>query len=223
MRFVKNASGSRKRIFVYGAGGHAKVVAEILRLKGHEVTGFIDNVNPKRKGEVFYGSTILGGEEVLAELLHQGVCSCIVGFGDNRLRCKTAHRLVEMGFSLVSALHPNAVCAEDVSIGEGTVVASGAVVGPSSRIGRNAIVNTQASLDHDCLVGDGAHVGPGAIVTGVVEVGECAWIGAGAVIADHKKIGVEAIVGAGAVVVKDVPEAVIVMGVPARIARPVQR
>jgi acetyltransferase-like isoleucine patch superfamily enzyme len=60
-------------------------------------------------------------------------------------------------------------------------------------------------------------------VTGVVEVGECAWIGAGAVIADHKSIGAEAIVGAGAVVVTDVPEAVIVMGVPARIARSVKR
>jgi len=211
-----------RKVFVYGAGGHAKVVAEILRLNGDEVTGFIDSVNPERKGESFYGSTILGGEEVLAELLHQGVRSCIVGFGDNRLRCKTARRLVEMGFSLVSALHPNAVCAADVSIGEGTVVASGAVVGPSSRIGRNVIVNTQASLDHDCVVCDGAHVGPGAIVTGVVRVGECAWIGAGAVIADHKSVGADAIVGAGAVVVKDVPEAVVVMGVPARVSRGVK-
>jgi sugar O-acyltransferase (sialic acid O-acetyltransferase NeuD family) len=223
MSLAKNVSALRKRIFVYGAGGHAKVVAEILRLNGHEVTGFIDNVNPERKGEAFYGATILGGEEVLEELLHQGVHSFIVGYGDNRLRCKTSHRLVEMGFTLVSALHPNAVCAADVSIGEGTVVASGAVVGPSSRIGRNAIVNTQASLDHDCVVGDGAHVGPGVIVTGVVEVGERVWIGAGAVIADHKIIAADAIVGAGAVVVKDVPEAVIVMGVPARIARPVKR
>jgi UDP-N-acetylbacillosamine N-acetyltransferase len=223
MSLAKNASASRKRVFVYGAGGHAKVVAEILRLNGHEVAGFIDNVNPGRRGEAFYGGTILGGEEVLAELLHQGVRSCIVGFGDNRLRLKAAERLKAMGFELLTALHPNAVCAADVSIGEGTVVASGAVMGPSSRIGRNAIVNTQASLDHDCVLGDGAHVGPGAIVTGVVEVGECAWIGAGAVIADHKSIGAEAIVGAGAVVVTDVPEAVIVMGVPARIARSVKR
>jgi acetyltransferase-like isoleucine patch superfamily enzyme len=59
-------------------------------------------------------------------------------------------------------------------------------------------------------------------VTGVVEVGECAWIGAGAVIADHKSIGADAIVGAGAVVVKDVPEAVVVTGVPARVSRAVK-
>jgi len=212
-----------KKVAIVGAGGHAKVVAEILRLKGWEVIGYIDDVNAERKGREFYGAQVLGGREVLADLLSSGVSNAIVGFGDNRRRLKIAGELSELGFDLVSAIHPNAVCAADVSIGEGTVVASGAVVGPSSRIGRNAIVNTQASLDHDCVVGDGAHVGPGAIVTGVVEVGECAWIGAGAVIADHKTIGAEAIVGAGAVVVKNVPEAVIVMGVPARIARPVQR
>jgi UDP-N-acetylbacillosamine N-acetyltransferase len=209
-------------VSIYGAGGHAKVVAEILRLNEHHVVGFIDGVNANRKHTDFYGSQVLGGDEVLEELLSSGVRHVVVGFGDNRLRVKTADRLVEMGFCLLTAVHPNAVCAADVTIGDGTVVASGAVVGPSSVIGRNAIINTQASLDHDCVVRDGSHVGPGAIVTGVVEVGECAWVGAGAVIADHRKIGPDAIVGAGAVVVKDVPGAVVVMGLPARVARPVK-
>lgn len=212
----------KRSALVCGAGGHAKVVAEILRLNGWEVVGFLDAVSPCRKGEHFYGSKVLGGDEVLEELLRSDVRNVVVGFGDNRLRLKTADRLAGLGFSLLTAVHPNAVCAADVTIGDGTVVASGAVVGPSSAIGRNAIINTQASLDHDCVIHDGSHVGPGAIVTGVVEVGECAWIGAGAVIADHKRIGPDAIVGAGAVVVKDVPEAVLVMGVPARVARPVK-
>lgn len=209
-------------VLVYGAGGHAKVVAEILRLNNYYVAGFIDGVNASRKNTDFHGAKVLGGDEVLGDLLRSGVKHVVVGFGDNRLRVEIADRLVEMGFCLLTALHPNADCAADVTIGDGTVVASGVVVGPSSRIGRNAIINTQASLDHDCVVCDGSHVGPGAIVTGVVEVGECAWIGAGAVIADHKKIGSDAIVGAGAVVVKDVPESVVVMGVPARVTRPVK-
>lgn len=212
----------KRSAVVYGAGGHAKVVTEILRLNGWEVIGFLDAVSPCRKGADFYGAKVLGGDEVLDDLICSGVRNVVVGFGDNRLRVKTAERLSRMGFRLMTAIHPSAVCAADVAIGDGTVVASGAVVGPSSRIGRNAIINTQASLDHDCVVCDGSHVGPGAIVTGVVEIGECAWIGAGAVIADHKKIGSDAIVGAGAVVVKDVPEAVVVMGVPARVARPVK-
>jgi len=212
----------QKRVLIYGAGGHAKVVAEILRLNHMEVVGFIDNVNRGRKGESFYGSQVLGGDEVLEELLALGAISCIVGFGDNRKRLEASDCLSAIGFDFATARHPNSVCAADVVIGEGTIIASGAVIGPSSSVGRHVIVNTQASLDHDCVVKDGAHLGPGTVVTGAVKVGERAWIGAGAVIADHKSIGADAIVGAGAVVVKDVPEAVVVMGVPARLTREVK-
>lgn len=204
---------------IWGAGGHAKVVAEILRLNGYEVVGFIDEVNADRKDREFYGSVVLGGREVLDDLLRSGVNKAVVGFGVNRLRLKIAGELSTCGFELVSAIHPGATCASDVFIGEGAVVASGAVIGPSTKVGRHAIVNTQASLDHDCVVGEGAHIGPGAIVTGVVDVGECAWIGAGAVIADHKKVGADSLVGAGAVVVEDVPPSVVVLGVPARVTR----
>jgi maltose O-acetyltransferase len=52
-----------------------------------------------------------------------------------------------------------------------------------------------------------------------VLIGECAWICAGAVISDHKEIGVDSIVGAGAVVVKDVPDGVVAVGVPAKVIR----
>lgn len=208
-----------KPLFIYGAGGHAKVVAEIARLNQWEVVGFIDGVNPQRKGESFYGSIILGGDEVLEDLLRSGVKHAIVAFGNNRLRGRTAEKLAERGFHLASAIHPSAIYAGDVEIGDGTVIAAGAVVGPSTTIGRHVIINTQASLDHECRVCDGAHLGPGAVVTGGVVVGECAWIGAGAVVSDHKKIGADSIVGAGAVVVKDVPEAVVAFGVPAKVSR----
>jgi UDP-N-acetylbacillosamine N-acetyltransferase len=208
-----------KSVIIYGAGGHAKVVAEILRLNGLKIFGFIDNSNPHRRGEAFYGSKVLGGEEELDEILARGINLCIVAFGNNRLRVQTAVRLSQNKFQIISAIHPTAICAADSSIGEGTVIAAGAVIGPSTRIGKNVIVNTQASLDHDCTIFDGAHIGPGAVVTGGVEVGECAWIGAGAVISDHKKIGSDSIVGAGAVVVKDIPDAVLAIGVPARVTR----
>lgn len=209
----------KTKCLIWGAGGHAKVVAEILRLNGCEVVGFVDNVNAGRKGVEFYGASVLGGEEALNGLLESGVTHAIAGFGNNRKRLELSDMMERRGFRMISAIHPNAVCAADVSIGAGTVVCSGAVIGPSTLVGRNAIINTQASLDHDCVVRDGAHVGPGAVVTGDVQVAECAWIGAGAVISDHRRIGADAIVGAGAVVVKDVPEAVVVVGVPARVLK----
>ncbi|MFM6131671.1 MAG: acetyltransferase [Sphaerospermopsis kisseleviana] len=211
----------KKTTAIWGAGGHAKVVAEILRLNGHEIVGFLDTVDASRKGATFYGSTVLGGSEVLPELLGKGIRDFIVAFGNNEARVRTAGELVQLGFRLATAIHPSAVCAADASIGEGSVIAPGAVIGPSTKVGQNAIVNTQASLDHDCTVMDGAHIGPGAVITGCVEIGRCAWVGAGAVVSDHKRIGKDSIVGAGAVVLQDVGEEVIVVGVPARLLRKV--
>lgn len=211
----------KTRTAIWGAGGHAKVVAEILRLNGHEIVGFLDNINASHKVAPFCGSNVLGGVEVLPDLLSWGVRDFIVAFGDNELRVRTASELLQSGFRLATAIHPNAVCAADASIGEGSVIASGAVIGPSTKVGQNAIVNTQASLDHDCTVMDGAHIGPGAVITGCVEIGRCAWVGAGAVVSDHKRIGRNSIVGAGAVVLQDVAEEVVVVGVPARVLRKV--
>lgn len=207
------------KLIVLGAGGHAKVVADIARLSGWDIVGFLDNINQGRKGETFCGSTILGGHEVLDELLANDVKHAIVAFGDNRIRIRSAEKLSEMGFKIPSVFHPSAIYAEDVEIGGGTVVAAGAIIGPSTAIGKCTIINTQASVDHDCRVCDGVHIGPGAILAGAVEVEKCAWIGAGAVISDHKKIGSHSIIGAGAVVVKDIPDDVVAMGVPAKITR----
>lgn len=208
-----------RSLVVYGAGGHAKVVAEIARLSQWEVVGFIDGVNLHRKSQSFYGSQILGGDEILEDLIPSGVKHAIVAFGNNRLRVATARKLVDRGFSLISVIHPSVVYSKDLKIGDGTVVAAGVVVGPSTKIGEHVIINTHATLDHECSVSDGAHIGPGAVVSGGVLVGECAWIGAGAVISDHKEIGVDSIVGAGAVVVKNVPDAVVAVGVPAKVIR----
>ncbi len=205
-----------KKVIIWGAGGHAKVVADILRLSGLEVVGFLDEVNSGRRGQPFFGSVVLGGAEQLDSLLHGGVRCAFVGFGNNRRRLEVGNLLESRGFELVKAIHPAAVVAADVKLGVGTMVAAGAVVNPGSGIGKNVIVNTRASIDHDCVVDDGAHVGPGASVAGSVTIGRCAWLGIGSTIIDKKHLGSDSIVGAGGVVIHDVPDGATVAGVPAR-------
>ena len=52
-----------------------------------------------------------------------------------------------------------------------------------------------------------------------VVIGDCTYIGMGANIIDQTSVGSHCIVGAGAVVIRDVPDRVLAVGVPARIAR----
>lgn len=209
-----------RKIVVWGASGHALVVADIVRAAGQfEIVGFLDDVNRERRGTAFGASRVLGGREELARLRDDGVQHVIIAVGDCATRVRLAEFARSNGFLLARAIHPRATLAGDVEVGDGTVIAAGAVVNPAARLGQNVIVNTSASIDHECLVGDGAHVGPGVRLGGKVSVGKAAWIGIGAVVRDRVTIGERSMIGAGAVVLTDIPSDVVAYGIPAKVVR----
>jgi acetyltransferase EpsM len=199
------------------------VVADIIRLRGeYEIIGFIDDVNPASHETIFNGATILGGREQLDKLARAGIKNLICAVGDCESRLRLAALAQSKGFSLATAIHPQAVIASNVLIGPGTAIAAGAVVNPGSIIGENVIINTSASVDHECLISDGAHLGPGVHLGGRVSVGRATWLGIGAIVKDRVRIGAGAMIGAGAVVLEDMPDEIVAYGVPARIVRKIK-
>jgi sugar O-acyltransferase (sialic acid O-acetyltransferase NeuD family) len=208
------------QVVVWGASGHALVVADILRQSGRfDVVGYLDSVNLDRCGEPFGGSVVLGGEEQLPELKESGAGYVALGVGDCNARLQIAARVVESGLELATAIHPTAIIAADARIGEGTVVCAGAVINPKASLGKAVIVNTSASVDHECAIADGVHLSPGVHLAGRVSVGEGTAVGVGSVARDGISIGKGCIIGAGAVMVSDLPDRVLAYGVPAKIIR----
>lgn len=211
-----------KKVLIWGASGHAEVVADIIRLCGeYEIIGFLDDVNRDRHGARFCGATIVGGRDRLAEYRQRGVEHLILAFGDCKMRLNLSSWIQTQGFSLATAIHPRAVVASSAEIAPGVVVAAGVVINPSASIGVSTIINTCASVDHECRIGNAAHICPGVCLAGKVIVGQAAWIGIGAVVKDRVHIGDNAVVGAGAVVISDVPASVVAFGIPAKFVREV--
>jgi acetyltransferase EpsM len=207
-----------EKIVIWGASGHAMVVADIIRLGGkYEVIGFIDNINPHRRGTEFCGAQILGGEEQLQRLQESGIHRIILGFGNCGARLRLSESVKSKGFQIISAVHPQAIIASDVTIGSGTVVMGGAVINSGSLIGENVIINTASSVDHECDIRDGAHISPGVHLAGKVTIGRGTWVGIGACVVDHVSIGNGSLIGAGAVVIKNIPDNVIAYGNPAKV------
>lgn len=204
-------------IVVFGAGGHAKVVAQTLRrLRSFEVLGFIDEVDPVRTGEPFGGARILGGREVLGTLIERGVKSMAIAFGANEARLQRSIEMTALGFAFPTLVDPEAVVADDVPIGAGTYIAAGAVVQPGATLGSQVIVNTGAIVEHDCRIGDGVHLCPRSCLAGHVKVGRCSWIGAGALVRDRIEVGERSFIGIGGLVLADVPSGILAHGHPAR-------
>jgi len=206
----------------FGAGGHAKVVIEIIRcLPEYEIVGLLEARQGLWKTKVL-GVEILGDDSLMAELKDRGIGHAFIGVGtvgDVRARRQLYQKVTGFGFEIVAAIHPAAVVSTSAKIGSGPTIMAGAVVNANAVIGSNVIVNTGAIVEHDCAIGDHTHVATGARLAGGVQVESGALIGLGAVVRQEIHIGRNAIVGAGAVVVKDVPDGTTVFGVPARIKR----
>lgn len=211
------------KVIIWGASGHALVTADIIRRSTNfEICGFLDDVNQELHGTEFCGSLILGGKEQLDNLRAKNIKNLIVAIGNCQVRQELAELAKTKGFQLITAIHPQAIVAQNAIIGLGSVVAAGAIINPGAKINANVIINTSASVDHECMIEDAVHIGPGVRLGGLVNVKQGAWIGIGATVADRVTIGACSIVGAGAVVLRDVPEGVVVYGVPAKVIRRVE-
>ncbi|RLS56497.1 MAG: acetyltransferase [Planctomycetota bacterium] len=204
----------RLPLLIWGAGGHAKVVADVARASGWEVRGFLDDT-PSRTGGVFYGSPLMGPSSVLFRAEAEQTVAVFVAIGCNAVRARCVIAAQDAGYSVPVLIHPSAIVSETVEMGAGTIVMAGSVVQADTRMGRGGIINTGASVDHDGQLGEFVHVAPGARLTGEVVVGDQTLIGAGAVVIPRCRIGRMCIVGAGAVVVTDVLDGMTVVGVPA--------
>jgi UDP-N-acetylbacillosamine N-acetyltransferase len=212
-----------KRIVIWGAGGHAKVVAATLRRLGTwHVEGFIDALAPERVGQAFEGASVLGGRETLTALAALGVRDITLAFGHNEARLALGAELAAQGWHLPPLIDPTAVVADGVALGAGTYVAPAAVINPGASIGAYVIINTGAIVEHDVELADGVHVCPRACLAGHVTVGRGTWVGAGALVRDRTRIGSGAFIGIGALVLDDVPDGMLAQGHPARVIRKVE-
>lgn len=205
-----------EQVLVLGAGGHAKVVIDVLRAAGHTVVAVFDD-EPARQGQECRGVLIAGTtSRAVAWAAAAGVRHFVVAIGQNAARLALGRRLEAAGLQALAAVHASAVIAPGVVLGGGTVVMPGVCINADTRIGAHVIVNTGARVDHDCVIGAGAHLAPGSVLCGNVQVGELTLLGAGSTVIPGICIGARVIAGAGSVVVRPVANDMKVWGVPAR-------
>ncbi len=207
-----------KRLWIIGAGGHAKVVIDTAQAMGEfEVAGVLDD-DVQRIGHHVMGIEILG--PISRESIEAfGIELAVIAIGSNRVRAAIAERF-SGAVTWTTLVHPRAYVAGHTHIGVGSVIFAGAIIQPGSMVGAHVILNTHSSVDHDCVLGDFAHIGPGAHLAGTVVLGAGVFVGLGGGVIPGQTIGEWATVGASSVVINNVEPGTTVVGIP---ARPVNR
>lgn len=206
-------------IVVYGAGGHGKVIAEILMACGRRLQGFLDD-NPSLRGSSVLGLPVFSPDEWLRSHSRAHVA---LGVGINLAREQVVTRVKHSACAVLTAVHPGAIIARSARIGEGAAIMPGAVLNADCEIGDGAIINSGAIVEHDAKIGRYAHMSPNSAAGGGAQIGNYAHIGMGASVLPSRKVGMNCVIGAGAVVTSDIPDDQLAYGIPARVHSKVER
>tara|TARA_Y100000385_G_C12790372_1_gene507365 strand:+ start:47 stop:643 length:597 start_codon:yes stop_codon:yes gene_type:complete len=195
-----------KKIQLYGAGGHAYSIIELVRsLKVYLPVQVVDD-NPKLASII--GVPVLSSKDILPDI------PMIISVGNNIIRKQISEK---NNLEFPSFIHDSVVLYPSSKIGVGSVVFPNCVIDADVSLGDFCIVNNNATVSHNVFVESFVHISIQASVAGGVSIGEGSLIGAGSVILPNIKIGKWATIGAGAIVTKDVPDHAVVYGNPARI------
>jgi acetyltransferase EpsM len=192
------------------------VISRLEALGRMRCLGFLNDIEPP--GTRISGHAILGSFASWRELpsdtrfvapLHkagqmEARARIVRGFGVPRDRWAT---LVD----------PQALMADDVTLGIGVLAAAGCAIMCGARLGDHVAIRNGGHVGHDATVGDFVFVGVNAVVCGYANVLEGAHIAPGALVREGTTIGRYSVVGLGAVVVENVPDESVVAGNPARV------
>lgn len=207
-------------LLILGAGGHAKVVAETAVASGvASRIAFLDDFcsGPDQLMHVLGWPVIGPLDKALDPTFMVRFPAAAVGIGHSMPRLDWIEKLQHAGYALPVLIHPSAWLSPSAHVGLASVVFAHAAVQAQATIGMGVILNTGCSVDHDVILADGVHICPGSRIAGGAQVGVRSWLGIGSSVIQQVRIGADVTVGAGAAVIRDLPDGVTAVGVPARV------
>jgi len=209
-------TAAERPVLILGTHSLAPEVADVVSdIPGVRVAGFVENLDRARCASPIDGRPVYWIDDI-APLAATHAATCGIA---TTHRSRFTDQVDAIGMPFATLVHPTAHVSRTVELGAGTLVGAGVVIGAHTRLGRHVFVNRGALIGHHTRIGDFVTIHPGANVAGACEVGEATYVGMGAVVIDHTRIGRHSVVAAGAVVVAEVPDRVLVAGVPARILK----
>ena len=205
-----------KPLLILGNRTLAVEFADVIsELKEFQLSGFVENMDRNRCNEKLENLPIYWIDDIkVFSDSHWVVCALAT-----TKRSFFIRQAEQLNMPFAKVLHPSARISSKSTIGEGSIVNPGVIIASHTDIGKHVILNRGVLVGHHTQIGDFVTIQPGANIAGACSIGSSTYIGMGAVIIDHLTIGSQSVIAAGAVVIDNVPDKVMVAGVPAKIIR----
>lgn len=208
------------RLLIYGAGGLAKEVYDLIMRSmpdRWEKIYFVDDLMDEAP---YYLSETIKFSSIprLFEGRSDGI-EGIVAVGEPVYRELLSQKLEGAGIKLATIVDRTALISPTAKIGEGSIVCEMASIHAHAELGKGVLIQPFCVIGHDIKVGDHSVMGTFSSPGGESIYGKKVYVGMHATLKEELNIGDGAIVGMGAVVYRDVAPGSTVIGNPARATR----
>lgn len=209
----------KKNIYALGIGHNTPVFIDLAIACGYEIAGLY-HYNSERTGEIDHGFKILGSFEDLflkEDLMGKNF---LLTMGDNNIRTELSNKIIYLGGSVPTLIHPTAVISSFAVISQiGVYISPFTYVQADSSIGDNTILLSHVNISHTTHIGNSCFIAGGATIGAYTNVGNNVFVGQGAlsISGKVKTIGDGAYIGARSLLTKNVLSNTTVKGSPATI------
>jgi sugar O-acyltransferase (sialic acid O-acetyltransferase NeuD family) len=217
---ISSKNSDKTRILIIGGGAQAKYAVDTFTLRGIEVCAVMNLYDSDELDwPATYSCPVLPVNPSLNNALMSNPTHAIACMPKGLEKVEWLTIAKKAGLKPISAIHPSAVIAQTANIGEAVIINANAVIQPFASIGNGVMIHAGCIVEHNAIVEDYATLAPGARMAGWSQVGRGATVFTGANLIPSVKVGNESIVAAGATVINDVPDRVLVAGVPAELKK----
>ena len=199
-----------KKAAIFGAGGHAMVIKDILSDLGFKKIFFYEDCSKNSKKD----SPLIKIAGDLLDLINESnkYNFITVAIGDNKIRSEKISKLIDAKIILKPLISSKAILSKSSKVGNFSMIMNSVNINSNTEVGEGCIINTGSIIEHDCLLMNNVHISPGAVICGNVKIGNNVWVGANSVVKENITIGHNSVIGAGSVVIRDVSSKTKVMG-----------
>ena len=189
-----------KKVILLGAGGHSKVLLDIVQMLQLPIGGVCDPVLYQKGKKLWRGLKVLGDDNFLNGQDPKNT-KLVNGIGlKNKNREAVFLKMRRLGFSFETLIHPSAWISDSVKVGQGVQIMAGVNVQADCEIGENSIINTGCQIDHDCMIGSHVHICPGTVLCGEVKIADLVFTGAGSTILPQVEVSFGRFIKAGSLI-----------------------
>ncbi len=182
-------------IYIYGSGGRAKLIKEILirhEIKSQEIKYIDDYIKGYKK------------TSYLLKNFNKKKDQLYIGISDPKLQQKKysffKKKLKEIDNDPL--IDPKAILKSNIRIKKNVIILENASIGPNVKLDQNVFIGANVIINHDCKIKKFTTIGHGANLAGNVIVNEYCSIGISSVFKQNVLIEKNVIIGCGANIIR---------------------